>query len=152
MLNEMKAAYAKPITGPGDVEALMFAPMKEQGVLLLKYDPELVFDRLGFATADGDGYLTGVIAFKGVTAEDFGGNGMALIPKLEADLTIDVSQKMIEKLPNGATGAGAAVDAGYVKRDGDRLVCKILFKGGQLTINGKPQAIPGLGGPPPPQE
>ena len=44
--------------------------------------------------------------------------------------------------------AGAMVDAGYAKRNGDRLVCKILFSRGQLTVNGKPQAIPGLGGPP----
>jgi hypothetical protein len=56
---------------------------------------------------------------------------------------------MIQKFPNGSTGAGAAVDAGYAERKGDRLICKILFKDGQLTVNGKPQAIPGLGGPPP---
>jgi hypothetical protein len=41
------------------------------------------------------------------------------------------------------------VDAGYAKRDGEKLVCHIEFKGGELKINGKPQAIPGLGGPPP---
>jgi uncharacterized protein YdgA (DUF945 family) len=42
-----------------------------------------------------------------------------------------------------------AVDSGYVKREGERLICKIIFKKGELTVNGKPQAIPGLGGPPP---
>ena len=53
-----------------------------------------------------------------------------------------------QKFPNGSTAAGAAVDSGYVQRKGDRLVCKIEFKNGALTMNGKPQAIPGLGGPP----
>jgi len=55
---------------------------------------------------------------------------------------------MIQKFPNGSTAAGGGVDAGYLKREGDRLICKILFADGKLTVNGKPQAIPGLGGPP----
>jgi len=59
-----------------------------------------------------------------------------------------VSEKMVQKFPNGSMAAGAAVDSGYVQRKGDRLVCKILFADGALTVNGKPQAIPGLGGPP----
>jgi hypothetical protein len=59
--------------------------------------------------------------------------------------------KMLEKL-GGAVAVGAATDSGYVERKGDKLICKILFKNGALTVNGKPQAIPGLGGPPPGQE
>jgi hypothetical protein len=96
----------------------------------------------------------------GATPEDFGAGSMGLIPKIDANLTVDVSEKMLQKFPNGSTAAGAAVDSGYVKREGERLVCKIVFAKGALTVNGKPQAIPGLGGPPgggmeeapPPQE
>ena len=73
---------------------------------------------------------------------------MSIIGKIDADITIDLSEKMIQKFPNGSTGAGAMVDAGYAKREGDRLICKIIFAKGELTVNGKPQAIPGLGGPP----
>jgi uncharacterized protein YdgA (DUF945 family) len=145
----MKAMYAKPLPNVADVEQVMFAPLKEQGAELLKYDPEFVIDRIGLVTADGDGYLKGVVALKGATAEDFGAGNMGLIPKIHAELTIDVSEKMIQKFPNGSTAAGAGVDSGYVKREGDRLICKILFADGKLTVNGKPQAIPGLGGPPP---
>jgi hypothetical protein len=90
-----------------------------------------------------------VITLKGVTAADFAGNNsMAFIGKIHADLTIDLSEKMVQKFPNGSTAAGAAVDAGYAQRKGDRLICRILFDNGALTVNGKPQAIPGLGGPP----
>jgi hypothetical protein len=103
---------------------------------------------MGIVTPEGDGYLKGVISLKGATVEDFAGNGMGFIAKIHADLTIDVSEKMVQKFPNGSMAAGAAVDSGYVQRKGDRLVCKILFANGALTINGKPQAIPGLGGPP----
>jgi uncharacterized protein YdgA (DUF945 family) len=149
MMAGMKAAYAKPIDTALELNKVIFDPLKEQGLALLKYDPEFSIDRIGVVTPEGDGYLKGVIKLKGVTAEDFTGNTMALLAKVHADLTIDVSEKMVQKFPNGSTAAGAAVDSGYVQRKGDRLVCKILFADGALTVNGKPQAIPGLGGPPP---
>ncbi len=149
MLASMKALYAKPLTNALELEKVVFAPFKEHGAELLKYDPEISIDRIGIATPEGDGYLKGVIKLKGVTADDFGENSMALIGKIHADLTIDVSEKMVQKFPNGSMASGAAVDSGYVERKGDRLICKILFVDGALTVNGKPQAIPGLGGPPP---
>ena len=40
---------------------------------------------------------------------------------LDADITVDVSEKMLQKFPNGSTSAGMAVDSGYVKREGERL-------------------------------
>ena len=148
MLAGMRAVYAKPLPNALEMNKVIFAPLKEQGVELLKYDPELSIDRIGVVTPEGDGYLKGVITIKGATAEDFAGNSAGLIAKVHADITIDVSEKMVQKFPNGSMAAGAAVDSGYVQRKGDRLVCKILFADGALTVNGKPQAIPGLGGPP----
>jgi hypothetical protein len=127
---------------------------------LLKYDPEFVIERIGIVTPDGDGAIKGTVKLVGATPEDFATGSMGLIGKIDADITVDVSEKMIQKFPNGSTMAGAAVDSGYVKREKDRLICKIVFAKGALTVNGKPQAIPGLGGPPdggmgeepPPQE
>jgi uncharacterized protein YdgA (DUF945 family) len=148
ILADLKAVYATPLTNGPEAQKVMFAPLKERGMELLKYDPEFVIERIGIATADGDGYLKGVIRLKGATADDFAAGSMSIIGKLHADLTVDLSQKMVEKFPNGATMTGAAVDSGYLKRDGDRLICKIVFADGNLTVNGKPQAIPGLGGPP----
>ena len=149
MMAAVKAMYAKPVTNTLEAQEVMFAPFKEYGVELLKYDPEFVIDRIGLETPDGDGYLKGVISLKGATADDFATGSMGIVSKIRADLTIDVSEKMIQKFPNGSTGAGAAVDSGYAERKGDRLICKIVFADGELTVNGKPQAIPGLGGPPP---
>jgi uncharacterized protein YdgA (DUF945 family) len=158
ILKGMREAYTvAPVTkGPDAVEAAMFAPMKENAVELLKHDPEFAIDRVGFVTPEGEGVIKGVIKFVGVTPEDFEvPGGMGIVGKLDADITIEVAVKLAEKLPNGATMAGAAVDSGYAKRDGEKYVCRILFKKGELTVNGKPQAIPGLGGPPaemPPEE
>jgi uncharacterized protein YdgA (DUF945 family) len=149
MLAGLKTIYAKPLDTTLAVNDAIFAPLKEHGMELLKHDPEFVLDRIGIVTPEGDGYIKGVVKLKGATAEDFAGYPMSLIGKIDADITIDLSEKMLQKFPNGSTGAGAMVDAGYAKREGDRLVCKIIFSKGELTVNGKPQAIPGLGGPPP---
>jgi uncharacterized protein YdgA (DUF945 family) len=148
ILAEFKTIYTTPIDNAVEADKVILAPLKEKGVELLKYDPVFVIDRIGIVTPDGDGAIKGTVKLIGATADDFGGDSMGLIPKIDADITVDVSEKMIQKFPNGSTMAGAAVDSGYVKREKDRLVCKIVFAKGALTVNGKPQAIPGLGGPP----
>ena len=143
-----KKMYANPVTHAAEADAALVAPLRKYGAELLKYDPELVIDRIGIATTDGNGYLKGVLRLKGANAEDFQAGFMGLVAKLEADINIEIAQKLIEKLPSGATSAGAAIDAGYAKRDGDKLVSHIEFKRGELTVNGKAQGIPGIGGPP----
>ena len=40
---------------------------------------------------------------------------------------------MVQKFPNGSTGAGAAVEPDTRKREGDRLICKILFEQGRSS-------------------
>ena len=143
-----KKMYANPVATAAGADAALLAPLRKYGAELLKYDPELAIDRIGVATPDGNGYLTGVLRLKGATAEEFQAGFLALVAKLEADINIEMAQKLIEKIPSGATSAGAAIDAGYAKRDGDRLVSHIEFKRGELKVNGKTQGIPGLGGPP----
>jgi uncharacterized protein YdgA (DUF945 family) len=151
MMVAMKKMYAEPVMDVAAMNAAMMQPFKQYAAELLKYDPEFVIDRVGIVTPEGEGVIKGVIKLKGVTPEDFASSQpAALLGKIDADLTIEVAQKLIEKIPNGNTGAGAAIDGGYAKRDGEKLVSHIEYKQGQLKINGKPQAIPGLGGPPPP--
>lgn len=143
-----KQMYARPAATLAEADAAVVAPLRKYGGELLKYDPELVIDRVGVATPDGDGYLKGVLRLQGATVEDLQAGFMALVAKLEADIHIEVAQKLIEKIPSGATSAGAAIDAGYAKRDGEKLVSHIEFRKGELKVNGKAQGIPGIGGPP----
>jgi uncharacterized protein YdgA (DUF945 family) len=149
-----KKSYTAPVNTAADIEAALMKPYKEQGLELLKYDPEFVFDRIMIATPEGEGVIKGVIKLKGVTAADFEGDAgaMAIIPKIDAVFDIDVSEDMLAKLSGNATAAGAAIDAGYATRKDGHLISHIEFKAGALTINGKPQAIPGMGGPPPPPQ
>ena len=145
---EFKQMYGKPMATVADMDAVMMAPLKQYGLELLKYDPEFVFDRIGLSTPDGDGYIKGVVRLKGVTPADLEVGFMTLVGKLDVDINIEVAQKLVEKIPSGASSAGAAIDAGYLKRDGDKLVSHIEFRKGELKVNGKAQGIPGLGGPP----
>jgi uncharacterized protein YdgA (DUF945 family) len=149
LIGAFKELYKTPLADPKQVETLFVEPFKEHGVALLTHDPELVLDRIGIVTPEGEGVIKGVLRLKGATAEDFTAAGpMGLIAKLDAEITIEVAQKLLEKLPNGATGAGLAVDQGFASREEDKLVSRITFKAGELKINGKVQPIPGLGGPP----
>lgn len=153
MMVGFREMYSMPLEDPSKFDEAFFKPMKDNAAELLKHDPEFGIDRVGLVTPDGEIVAKGVIKLVGATVDDFTTPGaMGLIGKLDADITVEAAQKALEKFPNGATMAGAAVDGGYAKRDGEKLVCHITFKAGELLINGKPQAIPGLGGPPPAAE
>jgi uncharacterized protein YdgA (DUF945 family) len=150
MMTAIKASQELSVAGAAGVDAAKFGPIKEHGMALLKHDPEFVIDRIGFATVDGDGYIKGLIRLKGVTEEDLSTGGLSLITKLDAEINVDFSQKMVDKLPGGAAAVGNMVDEGTLKRERDRYVSKIELRHGELRVNGKAQGFPGLGPPPAP--
>lgn len=150
IMRSMREAYVGAIAKDPNMFKMYGEALSQHGPELLKHDPEFSIDRIGLVTPEGEGVIKGVIKLVGVTAEDFAApGGMGIIGKLDADITVEMAVKLAEKLPNGATMAGAAIDSGYAKRDGEKYVSHIVFRKGELTVNGKPQAIPGLGGPPP---
>ncbi len=152
LMTAIKESYAKPPVAGVSAEIAALEPIKAQTLELFKHDPELIIDRLGLTTPDGEAYFKGVVRFKGVTEEDLAIGGLGLIGKIDAEIQFSAHRKVVEKFPGGATTVGQLVDGGYVVREGDKLVSKIEFRAGALTINGKPQGIPGLGPPPPAQE
>jgi uncharacterized protein YdgA (DUF945 family) len=147
LMQGLKAAYAKGFDGSSgsraEMQAAIMQPLKEHGVELVKHDPQLSLDRIGLVTPEGESVIKGLIKLEGVTEEDLSAGIMAIIPKINADLTIEIAQAMIEKIPNGATVIGLGIDQGYVKRDNGKLVSHIEFKHGGLTVNGKTPALPG---------
>jgi uncharacterized protein YdgA (DUF945 family) len=146
-------AWNQMYTSPAalaDMEKTVFGPMKEHGAELLKHDPEFGIDRVGIVTPDGEIVVKGVIKLVGATVDDFSAAGpMGLIGKVDADITLTADLKAVNKLPNGAQAVDGAVQSGYAEKKGEQLVSHITFKQGNLLVNGKPQAIPGMGGPPP---
>lgn len=159
-MTALKESYTKPPMDGVSAEIAAFEPIKAQTFELFKHDPELVIERVGLTTTEGEAYFKGVVRFKGVTEQDLAIGGLGLIGKLDATIEFSGHRKVVEKLPGGAGSVGELIDGGYVERSGDKLVSKIEFRAGALTINGKPQGIPGLGPTPgamdpeavPPQE
>lgn len=115
---------------------------------LLKHDPELLIDRVGFETKDGTAYLTGVVRLVGATEKDLRMGALSLVERLDADLHFEAPQKVIESLPGGREAMMGAVDGGYAELKGSHVVSHVEFRAGELKINDKVQGIPGLGNPP----
>jgi uncharacterized protein YdgA (DUF945 family) len=152
LIGAVKESHARPVATAADAQAAVLSPMQEHGIALLRHEPQFVIDRIALATAEGEGVIKGVVRLAGVTEADLAAGAMALVGKITADVNIEVAQKLLEKLPNGATGAGMAVDQGFARREGDKLVSRIEFSKGEVKVNGKPLPIPGLGAPTPPQD
>jgi len=115
---------------------------------LLKHEPELLIDRIGFETKDGAAYLKGAIRLKGVNEKDLKMGGLSLIQRVDADLRFEAPQKVLESLGGGRDAMQGAVDGGYAELKGDQVVSHIEFHAGQLKINDRVQGIPGLGASP----
>jgi uncharacterized protein YdgA (DUF945 family) len=125
------------------------ALLTDEALELLKYDPELVIDRVGFETKDGAAILNGVLRIKGATEKDLRMGALSLVQRIEADLHFDAPQTVIENLPRGRDAIRGAVDGGYVETRAGRLASHVEFRAGELKINGKVQGMPGLGAPVP---
>ncbi len=151
MMTGIKAAYRKPVSTIPDMQAAIFAPMKEHRGAFLKHGPEFVIDRIGIVTPQGEGVIKGVLRFKDMNEADFAAGSMGWIGKIEADITIECAQKLIDKFPNGASATGAMVEQGFARRDGDKILSHIEYRQGEFKVNGKAREIPGFGRPPPEQ-
>ena len=152
LMTEFKTAYTRPEKSPVSLEHGIPEPYKGYGLELLKHDPELSIDRLGFVTGEGAGYITGTIKLKGVVPQDLDAGSLGLINRIVADINVDVSEAMLAKLSGSTDAADGVVKQGLAERKDGHLLSKILFQDGKLSINGKVQPLPGFGGsaPPPP--
>lgn len=110
---------------------------------LLSQDPALTLRRVALVTPQGEVLLEGVVRVAGMSAADFQAAGFAgMLGRLQADLTFSLPQAVAEQVPNGAMMTGFGVDAGYLVREADRLVARIQYRDGTLTVNGMTQAVP----------
>jgi uncharacterized protein YdgA (DUF945 family) len=134
------------------LEAAAGSAVTDRGFELLKHDPEFVLERVSIETPDGEATLKGIFKLKGVTEKDLKMGMLSLIARLDADLTLESPRKLIDRIEGGGDVLKEAVEGGYVQLQTDKASSHIEFREGELTVNGKVQAIPGLGAPPPPAE
>lgn len=147
LVGDLQSVYGKNLgtagANPSEIAAAVMGPLKEHGIELIKHDPELALDRIGIVTADGEGVIKGLIRLVGVTDQDLAAGVFTLVPKIDADLTVEVAEALVAKVPNGNTVVGLGIDQGYLKRENGKLVSHIEFKQGVLKVNGKTPALPG---------
>lgn len=153
MMTATRAVYASL---PQDADAQVLetameegfaAPMREGFLRLLQQDPELAFDDVGVRTSVGDAKLTGRLKLVGVSEQDLQFGFLGALAKADAELTFVIAQALAERIPNGAMMVTAGVEGGHLQREGDRLVARIRYRDGTLSINGRPQGIPFPGAP-----
>ncbi|MFZ6732892.1 YdgA family protein [Undibacterium sp. Ji42W] len=153
-LAKISVAYTDAMSAPGDPEktAALKAVWDEVAAIVLQKEPELVLERLSVMTVDGEAKLSGSAKLVGATAAD-AANPMLLLPKLQSNLDVTLTETLVAKL-GGANqkdpeAQKAAQDAlaqqiqafegqGFITRSGKLLSSKIEWKQGALTINGKP--------------
>lgn len=125
--------------------AQLFGALSEPGTELLRHAPQFVVDRIGIETAEGDGMVRGTVRFDGVTEADLAGGFQSLLGRLVAEFTVEVASALVQKMPQGAAASEQLVQQGYLRRQADKLVAELVFRQGQLRINGRVQGMPWSG-------
>ncbi|MES2932102.1 MAG: YdgA family protein [Pseudomonadota bacterium] len=152
----IEAAY-KPAKSEisADPMADVLKPLKEFGPLLLQYKPELTIDRISVVTPEGEAKISAKVNLTD-TAKIDENNLMLLLTMITASADISIPEAMLGKfgaspeepemqamMQEGMKKQVVAFEqAGYINRIGKLLTSKIEWKDGQLSVNGKPFAMP----------
>lgn len=140
------------------------------GLALLRHDPVIAIERLGFVGKDGETKLAGTVRLVGVTDADMA-NPMGLVAKVDLEATLKVAEALLTTFMSEASlkgmraqgreptaeeiaqlaaqqrmaydaKVGELIAAGSVVREGGTLSARLSFKGGEFLVNGKPFAAP----------
>jgi uncharacterized protein YdgA (DUF945 family) len=142
-LREVSAKAYQP--GLVDPDAAVAQPLQKHGIKLLKHDPELAFERIGFVTPQGGAWIKGWAKLEGVTDADVSAGTAPLMEKLVADFTVEIPQALVDKIPDGAQMVASLIEPGYLKSEGGKLTSHLEYRKGALLVNGKaPQLPPGM--------
>jgi uncharacterized protein YdgA (DUF945 family) len=163
---QMQNVRAAPLAEAEAARAAALGVVMTHGMALLQREPVIAIERIGFVSKEGETKISGSARLAGVTAAD-SQSPLNLIAKVQAEASIAVPEAIVAsamadtrlkamKAPGRETGAEESaqlaaqaklefdqqlaqfVQLGFVKRDNGILSAKIVFKGGELTINDKP--------------
>ncbi len=153
LYRDMMKMYADPALLAGKPDpAMILGPMMQRAQELLKHNPEFAIDRISFKSPQGEGLVSARVALKDVKPDDLS-NAAALIPKIDATAKVVLPEAMLAEMSASRAETPeeknaqrqmftmqvqSFSDQGYVVRKGAMLESTIVFKDGQLTVNGKP--------------
>lgn len=161
----MLEAYSNPAMLRPDADPRMaLAPLAQPAMELLAYNPSFHLDRLSFTTPDGEAHFELRASAPGITPAAVTNPGM-IMAAIDAGANIALPEPLL--LSIGKAGASAQIAArspngtisdehmqmvvaelerklqqlsgqGFITRDGGVVKTTLVFKAGQLTVNGHP--------------
>jgi uncharacterized protein YdgA (DUF945 family) len=146
----VRKSFADGPAGTGE----MVTEGRRIGIEILKRDPELIIDQISFTMPEGDAKLTARAHIAGFDPSDIEGPSgpVVLLQKIDAVVDFSMSEALFTKFAASSGGGSggpaaeqnlAAMEAqGYVTRKDGHLSTHIEYKGGQVTVNGKPFVPP----------
>lgn len=154
---EMLKLYSDPtfaaVTEEDPTAAL--AALTTPGLELLAHAPQLSLDRVSFNSPHGEAKLAARIKLDGIKPEEFS-NAFALIGKIDAGAEASLPLALLVDWQDSPAKAArfqqqlASMTAqGYVSQEGGLVKSALVFRQGQLSVNGKPfnpLALGDLGG------
>lgn len=164
MMRKMKEVSQTVALANPTAMLAMTGAFAEYGPVLLEHSPELVIERIGFRTPDGEVGLTATARLNDFSPGDLAmaEARTALMSKIEATADLWVTEALVQK-PWGSDAApdpeamgptpaqrtaaiqqqiAAMEQQGYIRRNNGRLETRVEFKNGALTANGKPLGAP----------
>ncbi len=137
------ADAADPAAADEAMRIGFFEPLMMHVGAVIERGARLSFRRIGFSTQHGDATLTGTITAPGMTEQQFQSEGMAgLIGRLDAEFNFEIALALAQRVPNGEMLTGPGIASGYLVQQDDKLVARIQYQSGRLTVNGQTGAVP----------
>jgi uncharacterized protein YdgA (DUF945 family) len=133
---------------------------KTEGVEILLRDPVFEMPRIEMAMPEGELLISLKLNLKGLSRAELDGPpalvGSALAKHVQASADVRIDTALLDKLLD-STGKGDRLAAplqgmqqqGYLKLDGKALTTHLVYRNGQLEVNGR--SFPAVGPMPPPR-
>ncbi|AVX15128.1 YdgA family protein [Pseudomonas stutzeri] len=140
--------------------------LQAHGLRLLEHKPTLALDELGFETAHGAARLSVVLDLQSPSAEAFTPDAMisSMLASLKADAGVDrnlvrdiaglvvqnnardgqLDQAALQQETEAATElfSGMALNTGWSRLEGERLVSSLHYANDKVTFNGREMSVP----------
>ena len=140
--------------------------LQAHGLRLLEHKPTLALDELGFETAHGAARLSVVLDLQSPSAEAFTPDAMitSMLASLKADAGVDrnlvrdiaglvvqnnardgqLDQAALQQETEAATElfSGMALNTGWSRLEGERLVSSLHYANDKVTFNGRKMSVP----------
>ncbi len=142
--------------------------LQARALQLLEHKPTLALDEFGFETAHGAARLSVVLDLQSPSAEAFTPDAMitSMLASLKADAGIDrnlvrdiaglvvqnnardgqLDQAALQQETEAATEqfSGMALNTGWSRLEGERLVSSLHYANDKVTFNGREMSVPGF--------